>query len=479
MYHMAIIGCGAMSVAFIYNFVQHFLQLKHKKLSITIFEKAQDIGIGLPYSQDLLSLRLNQTMDYMSISSVNRMHFQNWIEDQKTYSHLLGEKYIPRIIYGEYLQWCLQETIHQAADHVEFDILNKEVIDITDQSQPVVHTFDHSYKFDMVLLCTGHIFNKDPYQLLQYPCYIDQPYPLIKKLSNITKKQNVAILGSGLTAIDIAISLRMLKHEGSVHMISRQGQLPFVQTENKNYSPMIINTDIFKSDKNISIKTLLYVLKQEFKLNNLEWDKVTSCNTNVENYHSFKYKLQESRKETNKYHVASQAIYYFLCSIWNKLSDRDKEKFNKEILPFLSLQSIRMPYINAKIIMDMMQENLKIKKGLKSLAYHSEQFIASFKNNVTNRYDWVINATGLSRDINHSDSILHHNLLEKGLFISNPLGGIKVDFDTSSIIDKNQNIHSNIKVIGHLASGTYFITNGIDYMRPTINNVIKDVLKRL
>ncbi|CUB52716.1 hypothetical protein BN2127_JRS10_01953 [Bacillus subtilis] len=235
MYKLAIIGCGATGVAFIYNFIQKYIQTSRKPLAITIFEKSEHLGVGVPYNDDVLSVRLNQTIDHVSISIGDPLHFQKWLKEQKIYPFFSDEQYIPRAIYGKYLQWSLQQTMSQVMEQIKFHTILEEVIDIhlNFEDNLIVETFNNSYQFDMVLLCTGHIFRKDPYHLLKYPHYIERPYPLIKKLPLIQKDQSVAILGSSLTAVDIAISLQEANHIGPIHMISRHGQLPFVQPKKK------------------------------------------------------------------------------------------------------------------------------------------------------------------------------------------------------------------------------------------------------
>lgn len=481
MYKMAIVGCGATSVAFIYNFIQKYMQTSRKPLAITIFEKSEYLGVGIPYNDDFLSVRLNQTIDHVSISIGDPLHFQKWLKKQKKYSFFSDKQYIPRMIYGKYLQWSLQQVMSQAVEHIKVCTILEEVIDIhlNLEDNLIIETFNNSYQFDMVLLCTGHIFKKDPYHLLKYPHYIDKPYPLIKKLPLIKKNQSVAILGSGLTAVDIAISLQEENHIGPIHMISRHGQLPFVQPDNKNLTPIVIRTDAFKDIKNYSLDTLLYTLKQELKFNNINWDKLISRNMLAEEYYSFKRKLEESENETKMYYDACMEMVYFIDGIWGELGDYDKEKFNQEILPLLLLRAASMPFDTAKIILDMMQKNLKVKTGLEFFEYRSNKFIVNFKNQEKMMYDWIFNSTGLSRNINDSDSLLIYNLIQKGVVTSHPLGGIKINPKSGSVISKDNNVHSNIKVIGHIASGNYFIINNMKFLLSAINSVIKDILKHL
>lgn len=80
-----------------------------------------------------------------------------------------------------------------------------------------------------MILCLGHTKLSDYYELEGNEKFIYDPYPLIKTLNNINDKEDIGILGSSLTSIDVSVVLKERGHQGKIHMLSRNGLLPAVR----------------------------------------------------------------------------------------------------------------------------------------------------------------------------------------------------------------------------------------------------------
>ncbi|PEV91985.1 hypothetical protein CN425_27645, partial [Bacillus cereus] len=113
----------------------------------------------------------------------NPDHFRNWLRNNKSYFPFLCEEYIPRKIYGQYLKENLQNDINRSQGQIHFSSVHEEALEIIEKQGYIVKTQNNNYEFDMVLLFTGHFHSKDPYHLEESPCYIENPYPLIQKLT--------------------------------------------------------------------------------------------------------------------------------------------------------------------------------------------------------------------------------------------------------------------------------------------------------
>lgn len=65
-----------------------------------------------------------------------------------------------------------------------------------------------------MILCLGHTKLSDYYELEGNEKFIYDPYPLIKTLNNINDKEDIGILGSSLTSIDVSVVLKERGHQG-------------------------------------------------------------------------------------------------------------------------------------------------------------------------------------------------------------------------------------------------------------------------
>lgn len=143
----------------------------------------------------------------------------------------LGVPLVPRGVYGAYLE----QTAHAAISRLRarggrVSVVNARVTGFTRESGAVLHTDDGgSHPVDRAVLCVGSGRPRDHYGLAGAPGYVNEPYPLATTTADVASSAHVAIIGSGLTAVDIAAALAAHGHTGPISFLSRSGVLPYVQ----------------------------------------------------------------------------------------------------------------------------------------------------------------------------------------------------------------------------------------------------------
>ena len=83
--------------------------------------------------------------------------------------------------------------------------------------------------------------------------------------------------------------------------------------------------------------------------------------------------------------------------IWNSLSVKDQETFNRKYTKIIQLNSNPMPPRTARLLIKLIQNNeLVIKKGLEDIVHKNNQFMLKYNDTTQNYelFDIVINATG-------------------------------------------------------------------------------------
>src|SRR6478609_3277619 len=95
-------------------------------LDITLIEKRHDIGKGIAYSTNKTFHLLNVKAENMSAFPEKPDHFMEWL-NQKSIP-LSSSEYMPRKLYGMYLNEILEDAMLSISDKRTFKIVREEAI---------------------------------------------------------------------------------------------------------------------------------------------------------------------------------------------------------------------------------------------------------------------------------------------------------------------------------------------------------------
>ncbi len=236
---IAILG-GGPSGLFLFK---RFVDENKDYISLTVFEKKQELGSGMPYSREgandehITNVSGNEIpeletslLDWMgNVPKGTLEHFNINLEQFHEY------KVLPRLLFGQYLsaQFSLLKEKAKAQGMDTSFYMGSEVVDIIDQPEQdlvVVETADgKQFEFDQVIVCTGHRWPLK-YEGTIAGCY-DAPYPPAKIAKHFN--HTVAIKGSSLTAID---AVRTLARNNGVFSYDKAGNVTFqLGTDSPNF----------------------------------------------------------------------------------------------------------------------------------------------------------------------------------------------------------------------------------------------------
>lgn len=207
--------------------------------SITVFDGSSAVWRGRPYQPDVEAVRVNAPPALMSVRATDRAHYARWLQDRHEVARYLdeglGQPLVPRSVYGEYLEQTAQTAIGRLRRNGwQVSMVNSRVVDFSrpgaSDGRAVLHTANGgSHPVDRAVLSVGSGRPRDHYGLSGAPGYVNEPYPLADTIAGIPADARVAVIGSGLTAVDIAVALTTDNHTGPISLLSRSGVLPFVQ----------------------------------------------------------------------------------------------------------------------------------------------------------------------------------------------------------------------------------------------------------
>jgi uncharacterized NAD(P)/FAD-binding protein YdhS len=199
-------------------------------ITVDIFEKKHQLGVGLPYSTDgardehITNVSGNEIPELVTsvaewIAGAPKALLDRFDITPKKYNDY---KVLPRLLFGHYLS-AQFELLKEKAEaqgilnQIHFESLVTDIIDYPQQGIVQVEiNGDKLFEYDQVIICTGHRW--PPRHEGKVPGYFDSPYPPTKLLLKLNHP--VAIKGASLTAID---AIRTLARANGEFIVAEDG----------------------------------------------------------------------------------------------------------------------------------------------------------------------------------------------------------------------------------------------------------------
>jgi len=183
---------------------------------IVVIEPAGELGRGAAYGTRSPSHLLNVRASGMSAYPEDGGHFLAWSQRQGIDAQ--ETDFLPRMLYGGYLR----DTLAGRAEHVRGRVTGMSALPAGRWT--VAIDDGQAIEADHVILATGNALALLT-GALDHPRVVADPWSG-EGIANIGSNDEVLIVGSGLTAVDVILSLRDASHEGRVRMLSSHGLLP-------------------------------------------------------------------------------------------------------------------------------------------------------------------------------------------------------------------------------------------------------------
>ena len=217
--HVAIIGAGFSGT------LQAINLLRHDGPRATLIERAPEPGVGLAYGAAHPSHVLNVRAGNMSALPDDPGHFVRWLQARGVADAVSA--FIPRVTYGEYLRELLAETRRSAGERLT--VIQGEVVDLDVGETATLTLGDRTITADAAVLAVGNLPPHSPPGLdpdaLSADRYSGNPWdPAMPQ--GLTADDTVLIIGTGLTMVDVALTLDAHGYCGKIVALSRRGLLP-------------------------------------------------------------------------------------------------------------------------------------------------------------------------------------------------------------------------------------------------------------
>ena len=209
-------------------------RLSQVPIEIVLFEKRGCFGLGEAYSTPYPFHLLNIPAHNMSAFEDEPGHFVSWLRaNQATNAYLdpnipITEQFVPRLLYGNYLQDLLCTLQSDVTGKIKITWVPTEVTDVIrehDQAKLILRN-KKEISVDKVALALGNFSPRSfPFPISADMNCIHHSWDYTAA-SRIGKHDPVLIIGTGLSMIDVVLTLYHQGHQGKIYALSRHGLLP-------------------------------------------------------------------------------------------------------------------------------------------------------------------------------------------------------------------------------------------------------------
>jgi uncharacterized NAD(P)/FAD-binding protein YdhS len=424
-----------------------------RPLKIVIFERGERIAKGAAYGTTSPHHLLNVPAGHMSAFPDLPGDFLRWLRARDPDAD--AATFAPRRLYGEYLEETLFRVAAESAASIAW--IREEIVDLHETGSGVVLVGRDGSRTraDRAVLALGHA----PPALPVAPCeadelgqrYVENPWSA-DPLDGLGPDDRVILLGSGLTAVDVIADARARGHRGTLTAISRHGLLP---CGHRSFAPVPVNA--FDVRSALTTKGVL---------------------------RHFRTEGRRIEREGGDWRGVFDSLRGDFPAIWNALSDPQKARFLRHLVPFWDIHRHRVaPEIANTIETAQRDRQLHVLAGRpRSIEPDGDEAAVTFtprgQTGVQRlRAKRVINCTGPGRRIapGHSplvDALLVRRLARPDVFAL----GLSAD-EKCAIVDASGEPSRRVFALGPVLKGGRWETTAVRELRGQANDLAVHLLE--
>jgi len=454
-----IVGGGFSGVAVAWQ----LLNTLQKPATIALISKEVQIGRGLAYGTSSPHHLLNVPAGRMGICPQDEQGFLHYLRQMGL--PFSGGDFVPRSLYSAYLEHSLGEARATGASRgVELVIHNATATGIRTWS-PQGHAIQLdngiSLEAKTVILALGNFAPRPP--LVQPGLTWSEPGLHSSAwepagLAVAGAQDEVLLLGSGLTAFDVLLQLRHQGHRGRVTMLSRRGLLAKSHRALETLPPRgIVGSDFLAGI--VSLREMLRATRALIR-------------STTDNGHDWRDVIGGLRSLTPE--------------LWQRLSEADKRRFLRHLLPYWDTHRHRAAVpIGKAIAQELTGGSLQLIAGrLHALnptggLWRADIGLRGTDGICQQDYAAVVNCTGPSSNLKASKDTLIQSMLQDGLLCQDALQlGVEVDADYQ-LLNRERGSQTGLHYVGPLLKASLWEATAVPELRMHAAQLVARVRRRL
>ncbi|MDE1175903.1 MAG: FAD/NAD(P)-binding protein [Edaphobacter sp.] len=450
---IAIIGAGASGTLTAYHLISQ-AERNRLPLRVLLIDPRPQLGLGLAYSTPSLRHLLNVPTAKISAIPSDPDHFLRWVRAH--YDPTVQPfSFMPRAIFGRYLR-SLHAEVASRIEHIPATATslvrradNTLLITLSDEAARSGNT---TVTVDHVVLATG---NFDPQPLpnispaaLERGLYRNNAWAH-DTFDDLDPAAPIALIGTGLTAVDVVLRLRELGHHGPITCVSRHGVFSQRHIETAPTPAPVIPRD--------TPPTALAYLRA----------------------------LRNAIGAGIPWRAAVDSLRSITNQLWLALPLDEQSRFLRHLnRRWLVVRHRMAPAIADVIEAELAAGTLRVIEG--SFAGLTPDTGNNARINVRTAEGLaavtatrVINCTGPSASYRRVDSPILHSLFAQGLATPGPLGAAINTSNDGALIDTEGHAATNLFTLGPARLGNLFESIAMPEIREQANDLARLLLARI
>lgn len=434
-----------------------FLQVCEPGTHVVLLNRSGEMARGLAYGTSSSRHLLNVPAGNMSALVDQPDHFLHFCEGRLPGT--TSSTFVPRKLYGDYLSWLLADAGHNCRKGVTFERITCEAnsLEYQDGKARISLVDGRNLIADHVILAFGNFspFNpsitsvaRDAGRYLADPWSgaIEEP---------IDRQAPILLLGAGLTALDVALTLDQQGHRGVVYMLSRRGVRPLPHRASRHVES--IAGEVVQSLQSASPTALGYLrrIRELVRLaaeREIDWRDIVG------------------------------ALRPITAHLWGRLNEVERRRFLRHLQVYWDAHRHRVAPESFKAFSAQIEQGRlrpmagriqSIERLAKGLRVHVEQRGKSTVETVDVSH--VINCTGPNSNLARVDDRLIAQLRQAGLIKLDSLGlGIRVD-ESLCVLDAHGNTVPWLSYVGPMLKAQFWEATAV----PELRKYAKDLALRV
>ncbi len=327
---MAITGLGFSGTMVL----AHLVNSAQPPKRIALIDPSPKPWRGLAYSTHHPAHLLNVRARAMSAYGGDADHFLRWLHAQKEYAGFRADDFVPRRIYGDYLESIARTALEKArARQIEIVHLHASLRTIGGGNPHHQLTLEGGAQLSAraLVLATGNRFDE-----AGEGAATRHPWHISADDWKHGKHGRIVLVGAGLTAMDMAASLLADGYSGEILMLSRHGLNPHAHNASKAGDVDALLAHLMRG----GLSARLFALRRAMREGTQDWRSI----------------IDGLRGHTP--------------IIWQSLNAQDQQRFLSRLLSFWNIHRHRMDATQRARILA--APNVRHQRGqvLKASAHH-------------------------------------------------------------------------------------------------------------
>jgi uncharacterized NAD(P)/FAD-binding protein YdhS len=357
-------------------------------ISVVLIERGARPGRGVAYSTECAEHLLNVPARNMSAYPDDPGHFLDWARLNHDPGASPGD-YLPRLLYGQYVGSLLRQEIERHPGQVEH--VQDEAVSLARVGDTAEVRFRSGRTLfaHKVVIALGNFPPGDPRLPGKTPHsqrYVSNPWAS-SALGDVARDKSVLLVGSGLTSVDVAITLRRRGFRGTIHILSRRGLLPPTHKATAPWPPF------WDEQSPRTVHGLLRLIRTQ---------------------------VEAAGRAGSGWRAVIDSLRPFTQEIWRSLSLKERRRFLRHARPYWDVHRHRIsPAIGVRLASQLQDRQIEIHAGrIKAYAEQIDGVEVTYRDRESGqleglRVDRVINCTGPESDCRKVDDPLLRNLMRQ------------------------------------------------------------------